>query len=342
MASGMAAAAAGSHRRCGLYTKKMISKVYRGSSYIEFKNFLKQSHGGDSFGEGGGGEDGGGVGGEDGGGEAPDAGRRPRRRLRREQLNNVQKLKAWKETIKTLNFCPAHFDSRRRPIPAVIYKNNNNEIFIDILLHNSTGDELYVQEKMLGVTVSKIPYPNCLCDMCIRRLLFQQQRTTNHVKRMILLDGSVYWVTESGVNLQRMLMTVEERECCMRTEFGFPFWLYPQMRCAYSVCEPELYNLVWLDSMPDASYIVNPSIVCNQEATWLAGEVYLVTPNCQKYKVLGGIPAILCDILLTFVDMSDVWVIVVKDGYVFSICLMYHDGVAYVMEEVYTDENFFV
>lgn len=299
-------------RGCGLYTTRMISRVYKGSSYIEFKNFLKRSYGGVPHGSG-----------------------------EREQLLSDEQRR-WKETLKTLNFCPAHFDLQRRPVPAIVYKNLYNEIFIDILLHNSTGEELYAEEKMLDVTVSKIPYPNCLCDLCLRRLLFQQQRTVNHVKRMILLDGSVYWVQESGVNLQRMLMSVEDKECCVRTEFGFPFWLYPQMRCTYSVCEPELYHLVWLDGLPDGSYIVNPSIVCNSEEAWLAGKVYLVTPNCQKYKVLGGIPSVLRDILLTFKDLPEIWVIVIKNVYVFSICVVYHDGFSYIMEEMYTDEFFFV
>ena len=289
-----------SYRGCGLYTKKMMKKVYRGSSYMDFEDFLDRS----SQGEG-------------------------------------AVVKAWKETIKTLNFCPAHFDTNRRPVPAIVYKNNDNDIFIDILIHNSTGNELYAQEKLSDVTVSKIPYPNCLCDLCIRRLLFQQQRTKNHVKRMISLDGAVYWVTESGVNLQRMLMDVEKKVCCMQVEFGFPFWLYPQMRCTYSVCEPELYHLVWLDALPDASYIVNPSIVCNSPESWFAGEVYLVTPNCQKYKVCGGIPSVLRDILLTFQDLSEVWIIVMKNVFVFSICVVYHNGLAYVMEELYTDEFFF-
>ena len=247
-----------------------------------------------------------------------------------------------KETLNKMNFAPAIFDMGRYPLPVIVYKNEAGEIFIDILLHNTTGRELVV-EKHADVTICQIAYPNCLCDLCIRRHLFQEGgRTKNHVKRAILLGGSVFWIIENEqINLKRMLMSVEERFCCLTTYKGYPYWLYPQIRCGLSLSEPELYHLYWFLGLPDGSFFVNPSIECNCIETWKNGTVYLVSPTCQKFKV-AGIPSILQDILLSFDELDGIWVVIIKDVFSLSICIVYHNGFCYLMEEVFIDEEFFV
>ena len=246
-------------------------------------------------------------------------------------------------TLNKFNFAPAIFDIVRYPVPVIVYKNEAGEIFIDVLYHNTTGIDLVV-EKHADITICQVAYPNCLCDLCIRRHLFQGGgRTKNHVKRAVLMGGSVFWVIENErINLKRMLMSVDERFCCLATYNGYPYWLYPQLRCGLSISEPELYHLYWFLGLPDGAFFVNPSIECNSPQSWQEeGVVYLVTPTCQKFKV-SGIPSVLVDILLNFDDLDGVWVVVIKDVFKLNICIVYYNGFFYSVEEVFIDEEFFV
>jgi len=245
-------------------------------------------------------------------------------------------------TLKKLNFAPSIFDINRYPVPVVVYKNGAGEIFFDVLFHNTTGKEL-VTEKHGEITICQVAYPNCLCDLCIRKHLFQGGgRTKNHVRRAVLVGGSVYWVVENEeINLKRMCMSVEQRFCCLATYSGYPLWLYPQLRCGLSISEPELYHLYWFDGLPDGPYFVNPSIECNSIEAWRdRGTVYLVTPSCQKFKV-SGIPSILVDIFLSFDELDDIWVVIIKEVFKLSICIVYYNGFFYSLEEVFIDDEFF-
>ena len=303
--------------RCGFYTRTRISKICGGAPYIDFLEFLYRSTECPS-----------------GDGEMGEEGE--------EKEKEKDRLSIWRETLRKLNFAPGHIDIKCRPIPAIVYKNKDNKLFIDILLHNTTNQQdLYKEGKLADVVVTKIPYPNCLCDLCIRRFLFSKPRTPNHWQRMLLLDGEVYWLQESGINLKRMLMSCDRKVCCVNTYAGYPYYMYPQTRCVYSGSGQELYRLVWFDWLPDDTYFVNPSILCNGPAAWHQGIVYLVTTNCVKYKVDGGIPPMLLNVLLTFDDLEEIWVVVVKDGLKLSIYLIYFSGFVYLMDLVYFSDNFF-
>ena len=243
---------------------------------------------------------------------------------------------------KDWNFAPTTFDVVRFPRPVVVYKNEKNEIFIDVLYQNTNGLVL-TEERHSDVTICKIAYPNCLCDLCLRRHLFSNGgRTEHHVKRMILLGGQVYWVVENErINLKRILMGVEEMNCCQPTYIGFPYWMVPMDRCRFSSMERQKYQLCSFLDLEDGAYFVNPTLTINGPETWARGVVYLVTPTCQKLKV-SRIPPVLRDVMITFDDVNGVWVVVIKVVFTLSICIVLFNGFIYQLEEVFIDDDYFV